>query len=56
MQFPNCYAKPAILVIKWELVFMQVVGETKTKGQIKPRFKKAAIRGNSTQNGPPKEN
>ena len=41
MLFPNCYAKPAIPVIKWELVFMQVAGETETKGQIKLRFKTA---------------
>ena len=41
MLFPNCYSKPTIPVIKWELVFMQVVGETKTKGQIKLMFKTA---------------
>ena len=42
MLFPNCYAKPAILVIKWELVFMQVAEETETKGQIKLSFKTTA--------------
>ena len=42
MLFPNCYAKPAIPVIKWELVFMQIAGETETKGPIKLRFKTAA--------------
>ena len=39
MLFPKCFAKPAIPVIKWELVFMQVAGEIETKGQIKLRFK-----------------
>ena len=41
MLFPNNYAKPAIPIIKWELVFMQVAGEIETKGQIKLRFKTA---------------
>ena len=42
MLFPNCFAKPTIHVIKWELVFMQVAEETETKGQIKLSFKTTA--------------
>ena len=42
MIFTNCYAKHAIPVIKWELVFMQVPREIETKRPIKLRFKTTA--------------